>query len=371
MSRPRSYDDALTEATHRKLADLEATANVAAIQASKPGRLVAHSFADVTMKRARWLWDGRIPVGEITLLAGRQGAGKSTIAADLAAATTHGTLPGEYLDVPRAVFIAATEDSFEHTIKPRLTAAGADPSRVFWLESADAGGITLPVDLLALTELAATHDAALLILDPLTSRLGNVDTHKDADVRTALEPLVKVAHNAHMAVLGLIHHNKTGTSDPLDVIMGSVAFTAVARSALTAMVDPDDDTRTQHLLTQAKSNLGKPRPTLTYTIGEQQVGDDEGPIIASKITWGGEDERGAYELTGKTAEGPANRKETAADWLYKYLEKNGPTAGSAVKFAAEAAGHKVRTIQRVATEIGVSYSSREGFQGDKTWSVGY
>jgi hypothetical protein len=37
-------------------------------------------------------------------------------------------------------------------------------------------------------------DAVLLILDPLLSRLDDrLDTHKDADVRRALEPLVALA----------------------------------------------------------------------------------------------------------------------------------------------------------------------------------
>ena len=65
-----------------------------------------------------------------------------------------------------------------------------------------------------------------------------LDTHKDAEVRQALEPIVKLADRSSLCVLGLIHVNKSTTSDPLSALMGSRAFAAVARSVLFVMVDP-------------------------------------------------------------------------------------------------------------------------------------
>jgi hypothetical protein len=45
-----------------------------------------------------------------------------------------------------------------------------------------------------LTTYIATHDVAALILDPLTSVMdGRIDAHRDREVRTALEPLGKLA----------------------------------------------------------------------------------------------------------------------------------------------------------------------------------
>jgi len=45
-------------------------------------------------------------------LAGREGIGKSSIAIAIAAQITRGQLPGVYFGEPRAVIIAATEDSW-------------------------------------------------------------------------------------------------------------------------------------------------------------------------------------------------------------------------------------------------------------------
>ena len=80
----------------------------------------------IKVKPVHWLWKDRIPLGELTLLAGREGIGKTTIAYTLAAWITTGTMKGRFMGSPRSVLVAATEDSWEHTIVPRLMAAGAD-----------------------------------------------------------------------------------------------------------------------------------------------------------------------------------------------------------------------------------------------------
>jgi hypothetical protein len=82
--------------------------------------------------------------------------------------------------------------------------------------------ISMPQDLHDLEQRAVEVGAVLLVLDPLMSRLSDrLDTHRDAEVRLALEPLAALANRAHLAVLGIIHHNKSGSTDPLQVIMGS------------------------------------------------------------------------------------------------------------------------------------------------------
>ena len=78
-------------------------------------------------------------------------------------------------------------------------------------------------------------------LDPLISRLdAGLDTHKDAEVRQAHEPIVALAERTGVHITGLIHVNKSGTADPLTALMGSRAFAAVARAVLFVMEDPDE-----------------------------------------------------------------------------------------------------------------------------------
>src|SRR5664280_2838144 len=112
----------------------------------------------IQMKSVHWLWKSRIPLGELTLLAGREGIGKSTIAFQIAAWLTRGELDGWFYGSPKNVIIAATEDSWEHTIVPRLTGAGADLDKVFRVDvivdESRHGTLTLPRDVDELRKLA-------------------------------------------------------------------------------------------------------------------------------------------------------------------------------------------------------------------------
>jgi RecA-family ATPase len=73
-----------------------------------------------------WGWQDRLPAGHTSLIPGREGIGKSLFLIWLTSQITQGTLPGTYFGSPRPVFYCATEDSWQHTIAPRLIAAKAD-----------------------------------------------------------------------------------------------------------------------------------------------------------------------------------------------------------------------------------------------------
>jgi hypothetical protein len=202
-------------------------------------RVVLTAASKIKPRRVQWLWDARIALGTLALLAGREGLGKSILSYTIAAMITRGDLPGEFFGTPKSVLVAAAEDSWSQTIVPRLIAAGADLDRVFRVEvihDTIHSELITPRDLARVKAVAREVDAALMILDPLISRLDpKPDSHRDADVRRALEPLVAMADLINISVLGLIHHNKSGATDPLQVVMASKAFPAVARSVHTVI----------------------------------------------------------------------------------------------------------------------------------------
>ncbi|OAN29001.1 hypothetical protein A4X17_05285 [Plantibacter sp. H53] len=321
----------------------------------------------------KWLWDGRIAIGTLALLAGREGIGKSTLAYWLVAQITRGRLPGELSGKPRAVLIAATEDSWEHTIVPRLIAARADLDKVFRVavRSADEVyvGMNVIKDLKLLEQAAAQVDAGLLLLDPLMSRLGDQDTHKDSEVRVALEPIVDVADRVGMSVLGLIHHNKSGSTDPLQLIMGSKAFTAVARSVHTVVIDPDDEEEERKLFGTPKNNLGRANlPTLSFTIVSAAVDTDEGTAWTGRLEWGAEVsesisavmERSGTENTDRTA------LKEAAEWLHDFLSMTGVVGSARVKDEGRKAGHSESALKRARHRVKVETRS-EGFPRTTFW----
>ena len=331
---------------------------------------------EISVRPIRWMWQDRIGLGTFALLGGREGVGKTIAAYTIAAMVTRGMLPGAYFGIPRAVIIAATEDSWEHTIVPRLMAAGADLAQIFRVDVVTSQGIdsslSLPRDLPDLERVVRDVGAALIILDPLLSRLDTqLDTHKDAEVRIALEPLVTLANATDACVLGLIHVNKSASSDVLTLLMGSRAFAAVARSVLFVMVDPENEQG--RLLGQPKNNLGRADlPTLAFRIeGALVATTSEGEVWTVKLEWLGETDRSIREVVEAAAEVVGDRTATAeaADWLQDFLKSRDGVCDSAlIHQEGRRAGHSKNAINRARQRLHVTSEAR-GFPRKAYWHL--
>jgi AAA domain-containing protein/DnaB helicase-like protein len=254
---------------------------------SSTGRQLRTTFAsDVVPRRVRWIWDGRIVAGGLTLLAGREGLGKSTIAVDVTAQLTRGVLDGECKGEPRTVIYVHSEDARDFTIVPRLTAAGADLTRVVFLDAVTPhpqgdieSPLVLPLDDELLVDAIRDHRSALVVLDAATSVIdGRLDGDKDRQMRQGLERIAKIGEKTDAAMLGLVHFGKRDSADTGKLILGSIAWSQVARSVLA--VARDDDTE-QLVLSTTKTNLGPGAPSLAAQI-----------ISAVVPTPGGPDQRG-------------------------------------------------------------------------------
>lgn len=324
---------------------------------------------NITMRTTRWSWLDMInhakwiPQGELTLMGGRESMGKSSVCYWIAAQITRGTLPGDNEGRPRSVIVSATEDAWEQTVVPRLAAAGADLHRVLRVDvrRADAlmEGLSLPADVPAVAQLCRAEDVGLILLDPLLGSIGGrLDTHKDSDVRQALEPLSRLAHDAQVTVIGLIHQNKSSSGDLLTKLMGSRAFSAVARSVLVCaeetspvQVSPQDGP--SFLFGQLKSNLGpKAQVTRRYRIRERQVAVDPDfgdPVMGSYVEWIGSIEAGIEEVL-EADQKDSRRAETpqgeAGAWVLAQLAENGPSSRKELQDRAAQAGYARNTLDR-------------------------
>jgi hypothetical protein len=326
--------------------------------------------SEITARATRWSWLDMtmklkwIPQGALTLLGGREGVGKSTLAYWLIAMITRGALPGDNYGRPRSVIIAATEDAWEQTIVPRLMAAGADLSLVLRVDVIRADdlmeGLTLPTDVGEVEQLCREENVGLILLDPLLGTIkGSLDTHKDSEVRQALEPLSRLAHDAQVTVIGLIHQNKSSSGDLLTKLMGSRAFSAVARAVLVCAeekapvpTDMDVPERT-FLFGQLKSNLGsKVMTTYRYRINERVVGTDPefgDPIVSSAIEWIGHlDENVEQVLDEQQAAASRSDKPRgeAGGWILEFVREGGTRSRSEVLEAGQVAGHSRNTLLR-------------------------
>lgn len=327
-------------------------------------------------RRVRWLWKDRIAYGTLALLAGREGLGKSTLAYQLAADITRGQLEGEDQGNPRSVLVCATEDSWEHTIVPRLIAAGANLDSVFRVEMVTYDhlkmSISLPRDFVDVEYAAEQTGAGLMILDPLMSVIDSrLDTHKDRELRSALEPLARLADHGRMSIVGLIHHNKSGSTDALNLVMGSKAFTAVARSVHTCIPDPDDDTQARRLFATSKNNLGRiDLPVLGFTITSHAVEtEDDGLAWTGRLNWTGEVEGNMHEIMTRTTDPERTATTEAAEWLHDYLvDHGGELPKTDIEKAARAAGHNATALRRARERLRLEHRSW-GFPRRTLWAL--
>lgn len=248
--------------------------------------------------RVRWGWADRMPIGELTLIPGREGIGKSLFLAWMAAQLTRGTLPGEFEGTPRSVLYVASEDSWSHTLTPRLLAAGADTDLVFRVGTEGEGKLSLPDDCVPLAAAALGVQACALMLDPIISLINdNLSVNQARELRQALEPLRLVAEGTGMMILALAHFNKATDTDVLSKIPGARAWAEVARAAFGLAQDDEDDG--VFIGSQIKNNLGRlDLPHREYKIEETPIVTDEGAIAVARLVWTGVAERGVAEILG-------------------------------------------------------------------------
>jgi hypothetical protein len=324
----------------------------------RPGsRLALVPASSIRIKRQRWLWRHRVPLGGAAILVGQEGLGKSTIAADLCARATRGRLEGDLTEPLGAVYVTA-EDSESATIVPRLMAVGADLDRVHFVRiDALPGGLSIPADLDELVAEMKRHRARLLVLDPLSVHLGNekMDAHRERDVRRAIGPLAFAMEAIDGSALGLMHWSKGPSLNALDRVLGSRAFTAAARAILGVGEDPDE--AGQRMLVLAKSNLGRlDVPALTFTIVERLIDDPNGglPISTSGVEWIGQREGVRSSDLFRIAESAEEQGAmvSACALIVKVLE-DGPADAKILDDARRAAAIAEKTFKRARQFLGV------------------
>ncbi|MCX8520701.1 MAG: AAA family ATPase [Rhodoferax sp.] len=321
--------------------------------------------ADIKPVPVRWLWQNWLARGKFHLLAGAPGQGKTTIAMCLAATVTTGVdwPDGAHCDAGN-VLVWSGEDDYRDTLLPRLLAAGADRSRVHFIDGVRRGGVVQPFDpAIDTSKLQAAirriGDVRLIIIDPVSTAIAG-DSHKNAEVRRGLQPIVDLAASIDAVLLGITHLSKAGQGgDPAQRVIGSVAFTAVARVVLVAAKVKGEDGEDRRILARGKSNLGPDDGGFEYSMKQVQAFPG---IEATRIEWGQAVHGTARELlTDPAGEDGLDKSavETAADFLRDVLD-GGVTPFTSVKESADEAGISLPTIRRASKSIGVIKTKGEG-----------
>jgi len=325
----------------------------------------------IEAKPITWLWNGFIPQGKLTLLAGAGGTGKSTLAFNFAAIVSNaGVWPdNSRCDVAANVLVWSSEDDASDTIIPRLMAAGANLSRCGIISGAiDVNGMRCSFD--AARDVNHLREAtqqiggvSLLIIDPIVTAVTG-DMNKANDVRRSLQAIVDFAAETNCAVIGITHFAKgTAGKNSAERVIGSQAFAALARMVLVAAKEEDSARR---VFTRAKSNNSVDSGGFSYSIDAIEL---QSGIVATRVAWGDSLEGSSRSILAKI-EGDISedgeKLKAAKKFLIEMLRDGPVPAKELLTCAREGYAITEDTLRRAYKEIGAK-PCRVGFGSNGAW----
>ena len=192
-----------------------------------------------------WIVEPLLATGCVTMLAGREGQGKSMLALALASAIGHGANVAGFDCQPGRVLFVDAENG-EREAHRRVRGLGVKPGRLTYVE---AGGFNLAADVELLIGLIDEHHPGVLVLDSLRSLAPGLDENDSRPVEAALRPVSRLAQDKGLPVLLLHHAGKLGSE-----YRGSTAIGAAVELGFTlSRRDEDPEKRTRRRLACWKS----------------------------------------------------------------------------------------------------------------------
>ena len=328
----------------------------------------------LTPEPIQWLWDGWLAAGKMHIVAGVPGTGKTTLCLALAASITSG---GRWPDGTKAekghVLIWSGEDDPQDTLIPRLHACGADLSRIHFVSSVQKEGDSRPFDpAYDVPHLRKQLEAMrvpikLMIVDPIVSATSG-DSHKNAETRRSLQPLVDLAQSIRCALIGITHFTKgTAGRDPLDRVTGSLAFGALARLVMVAAKNPEDEKR---VFMRAKSNIGADHGGFYYDLDQVELPNLPG-VSTSQLLWGEAIDGTAREMLAETETTDDSEHKSAMNDAMGFLTtllKDGPVHSKQIRKDVDQAGYSWATVKRAKKLLGIE-AHKDGMNGKWSWSL--
>jgi hypothetical protein len=292
----------------------------------------------------RWVWEGWLPVGVLTILASEPGVGKTRFCADLLRRAWHG-LPwpdGTPATLPagsRALWVAADN---QHPELGSLPGAFGFPPEALYLNASRANpfaGTTLDAaeELDDFEKRLARVRPALVFVDTCLNATDR-SAHKPEDAKAFFKPLMEIAQRCQLALVCVTHLNAAGK--PLGRrIQGQ-------GRVVTQMSQPDPEGQPhRRKLWVTKSHSVFPRP-LGVTMGAAGNEYDLNPPAAP-------------EDAPPTVNAAGSRLAECAGWLDARL-RLGPQKVMDTIHAAEQSGFARGLLYRAFGKVGAQEYSQAG-----------
>ena len=272
-----------------------------------------------------FLWWPYLRLGNLNLLRGNGGSGKTSLTFALAAAISKGVQPAEMpgqlnVDRPGIVIYLGSEDDLPE-YRAMLDRNGADPNNIL-IPSAH---IPTLGEMSTIEMMIRRFAATMIVVDPVQALLPDgVDMNKSNQVRPLLDDMRRVCRETGCTALILEHLNKMTKSANAYRGSGSMDFYNASRSVLIAGWTPDGQRVCGHL----KSNGANFGPGILFDIDKN-----------GRLAWGG----GDSTIGGEDVETTKPRAKITAPNPYgfltqKLIEKDGHWKGTpaqAISLASE------------------------------------
>jgi putative DNA primase/helicase len=315
-------------------------------------------YSQITPLEIEWVIPGLVPRGELTVLAGLPGLGKSLLTCRWAA-----DLSRKHL----STLLVSIEDSPSHTIWWRLAAAEAEFGYVFdplVYPMFDGNGSTASFERI-LDDVDPAPE--LVILDPFTGMMdAKTSSWSDQHVRLILAPLANLASERNIALVYLLHLNKTQSSDPLSRIGGSGGLVAGPRSVCLFSQDPQDPEGVRspvRLLAHIKCNVAELAPTQEWRLEPIVIPNaPKRDVRTARLTYVGTSTHDGAYLLGSRPDAVETTERDEAQEIILSMLSSGECLSTDLEKAVRECGISLRTYDRARRELGI-----RAYQRGRKW----
>ena len=293
-----------------------------------------------------WLWKYHIPIGELSVIAGKPGQGKTWVALDIAARLSAGyTFPdGSDAPIGKTIYYVGGSEDRKDSIYRRLEGLKAEKKNIRvvdkmerTLTTKDGRIITVEEAPTITTIINSLADACwrfnnekenekekvkvrLVVLDSMTSLVDpGVDIYKSNEVTALMNKLSMKAKELGVAVILIMHHKKGKEDRPDDRVVGSIGFVSSAR--ILWHVDRWKDDPKERIFTQGKNNLCAPQPSYRFCVEPVYDSGDLVDTTTARVNWLGKEDYDANSYE-EVKEEKMTMSKKAEIWLRKQLENN-------------------------------------------------
>lgn len=333
-------------------------------------RFLSKPIAEIDEEEIDWIWYPYLARGEVTIIEGDPGIGKSYVTQAISAAIcdrkrlpsdrwvkrAHG--PVAYFDI---------ENRSSTVTKPRMNDMGLSPegAKLFFQEEE-------PFTIDETEKFQEVLDAidklkpVMVVFDTLNTYIGVADTYKSSESQQAFNNFRLIASRFNCSVVVLRHLTKSSKDNALYRGQGSIAFAGVARIVITVGYHPEDENT--RVMAVTKLNLARKPDALTFKL--EALDDTMKRKDRTRIVWGEFVKLTSEQILVTKPNGEHPKTEKAEDFLIDMLD-DGPVPKEQIERAAEKRGITKTTLNRAAEVLNIVRKTK-GFGQSRVslWELG-